>query len=48
MLMSNINDEKPFASIITGDFNVRSKKWWFQDIANSQGSIIDSLKSLSG
>ena len=25
MLMSNINDEKPLASIITGDFNVRSK-----------------------
>ena len=25
MLMSNINDEKPLASIITEDFNARSK-----------------------
>ena len=48
MLMSNINDEKPLASIITGDFNARSKKWWSQDITNSQGSIIDTLTSASG
>ena len=46
--MSNINDEKPLASIITGNFNARSKNWWSQDITNSQGSIIDTLTSTSG
>ena len=46
--MSNINVEKPLASIITGDFNARSKNWWFQDITNSQGAIIDTLTSTSG
>ena len=29
MLMSNINGEKPLVSIITGDFNARSKNWSF-------------------
>ena len=48
MLMSNINDKKPIASIITGGFNARSKNWWSQDITNSQDSIIDNLTSISG
>ena len=48
MLVSNIKDEKPLASIITGDFNARSKNWWSQDIANSKGSIIDTLTPTSG
>ena len=48
MLMSNINDERPLASIIRGDFNARSKNWWSQEITNSQGSRIDTLTSTSG
>ena len=48
ILMSNINDEKPLASIITGYFNARSKNWWSQNITNSQGSIIDTLTYTSG
>ena len=48
ILMSNSNDEKPLASITTGDFNARSKNWWFQGITNSQGSIIDTLTPISG
>ena len=40
MFMSNINDEKPLASIFTGGLNTRSKNWWSQDITNRQGSII--------
>ena len=47
MLMSNSNDEKPLASISTEDFNARSNDWWFQGITNSQGSIIDTLTSIS-
>ena len=48
MLMPNINDKKPLVSIITGDFNARSKNWWSQDITNSKRSIIDTLISRSG
>ena len=48
MLMSNIKDENPLASIITGDFNARSENWWSQDITNNQGSIIDILTSTFG
>ena len=47
MLMSNINDEKALAFTIIGHFNARSKKWWSQDITNSQGSITDTLTSTS-
>ena len=35
MLMSNINDEKPLSSIVTGDFTTRPKNWWSQEITNS-------------
>ena len=48
MLMSNINDERPIASIVTGGFNARSKNCWSQDITNSQKSIFDTLTSTSG
>ena len=48
MLMSNIKDENPLASIITGDFNARSENWRSQDIANNQGSIIDILTCTFG
>ena len=46
--MANSNDEKPLASIITGDFETRSKNWWSQDITNNQGSITNVLISTSG
>ena len=46
--MSNINDEKPLASIITGYFTARSKNCWSQHITNSHGSIIDTLTFTSG
>ena len=48
MFKSNINDEKPLASIITGDFNARSKSLCSQDVTNSHWSIIDTLTSTSG
>ena len=31
-----------FADIL-GDFNARSKPWWYMDITSSEGSLIDSL-----
>ena len=48
MLMLNISDEKPLASIIAEDFNARSKNWWSQDINGNQSSIIGTISSTSG
>ena len=48
LLMSNINAEIPLCSVITGDFNARSKRWWKNDITNLAGQEIDSLTSSAG
>ena len=48
LLMSNINNEFPLCSIITGDFNARCSRWWKNDITNSTGQEIDSLTSSAG
>ena len=34
LLMSNINNEFPLCSVITGDFNARCSRWWKNDITN--------------
>ena len=46
--MSNINNKFPLCSIIAGDFNARYSRWWKNDITNSTGQDIDSLKSSAG
>ena len=46
--MSNINDEKPLAFIITGNLNARSNNWCSQDIIKNQRSITYTLTSTSG
>ena len=48
LLLSNINEEIPICSIITGDFNARSSNWWKNDITNSLGQELDSLTSSAG
>ena len=48
LLLSNINEEIPICSIITGDFNARSSNWWKNDITNSVGEKLDSLTSSAG
>ena len=48
LLLSNINEEIPICSIITGDFNARSSNWWKNDITNSVGQKLDSLTSSAG
>ena len=45
LLLSNINEELPICSIITGDFNARCSNWWKNDITNSVGQELDSLTS---
>ena len=47
-LLSNINKRKPFLSVITDDFNVRSSSWWPKDIYTTEGSKLFSLTSSNG
>ena len=46
--MSNINNESPLCSIITGDFNARCSRWWKNDVTNLAGQEIGSLTSSAG
>ena len=47
-LLNNINKRKPFLSVITDDFNVRSSSWWPKDIYTTEGSKLFSLTSSNG
>ena len=48
ILLSQINDEFPLCSIVTGDFNARCTNWRKDDITNSTGREIASLTSSAG
>ena len=48
ILLSNINDELPLCSIVTGDFNARCSSWWKNDITNLEGQELDSLTLSAG
>ena len=37
LLLSNVNDLNIPLSVITGDFNARSSKWWSVDKENAEG-----------
>ena len=43
ILLSQINDELPICSIVTGDFNARYSRWWRNDVTNFAGKEIDFL-----
>ena len=45
ILLSQINDEFPLCSIVTGDFNARCTNWGKDNITNSGGREIASLTS---
>ena len=47
-LLSDINERKPFLSVITGDFNARSSSWWSEDIYTIEESKLFSLISSNG
>ena len=47
-LFSDINNRKPFLSVVTGDFNARSSSWWPSDINTSEGTNLFSLASSNG
>ena len=42
-ILSNIQEVRSTFADIPGDFNARSKSWWYMDITSSEGSQIDSL-----
>ena len=46
--MSNIYDVSPACSIITGDFNARSTKWWKLDKENLEGREINIITRAAG
>ena len=47
-LLCEINNCKPYLSIITGDFNARSSSWWSKDSNTPEGLKLFSLTSANG
>ena len=47
-LLCEINNRKPYLSIITGDFNARSSSWWSKDSNTPEGLKFFSLTSANG
>ena len=47
-LLSDINERKPFLSVIASDFNARSSSWWSKDIDTTKESNLFSLTSSNG
>ena len=45
-LLCEINNRKPYLSIITGDFNARSSSWWSKDINIPEGIKLTFFRSL--
>ena len=48
LLLFNINDVNPTLSVITGDFNAKSSRWWSLDKDNAEIQEINSLPSACG
>ena len=46
--MPNVNDVNATLSVITGDFNAKSTKWWSRYKDNSEGPETNSLTSACG
>ena len=44
-LLSDINERKPFLSVILSDFNASSSLWWSKDTDTTEGSKLFSLTS---
>ena len=44
-LLNDMNERKPFLSVITGDFNARSSSWWPEDIYTIEELKLFSLTS---
>ena len=47
-MLSSVLFSKSQFTVILGDFNGRSSKWWSNDINNPNGTLIDSLTTAHG
>ena len=47
-MLSSVLFSKSQFTVILGDFNCRSSKWWSNDITNPNGTIIDFLTTTHG
>ena len=45
MVLNDINNRKPFLSVITGEFNSRCSSWWSDDMNTKEGLKLFSLMS---
>ena len=43
--MESITQKNPFLTVVIGDFNARSSKWWTDDKTTQEGLKIDNLLS---
>ena len=48
LLLSDVNDVNATLSVITGDFNAKSSRWWSLVKDNAEGREINSLTSACG
>ena len=48
LLLSNVNDVNATLSVITGDFNAESSRWWSLNKDNAKGREINSLTFACG
>ena len=48
LLLSDVNDVNATLSVITGDFNAKSSRWWSLVKDNAEGREINSLRSACG
>ena len=44
-LYVKINDEKPYATFFTGDFNSHSQSWYPEGDTNAEGVLLENLFS---
>ena len=45
LTMELITQKNPFLSVVIGDFNARSSKWWTDDKTTQEGLKIENLLS---
>ena len=41
--MESITQKNPFLTIVSGDFNAKSLKWWIDDKTTQEGLKIENL-----
>ena len=42
-MLLDINQRKPYLTLVAGDFNARSSSWWSDDINTTEGPTLNQL-----